>query len=416
MTTMAEKHALLSRLRKDRRGNFAMMAAIAVPIILGAGGFAMDLTNMVLTKAELQDAVDSASLAAASALSFDRKSIAEARAIGLMFFKTQLSGGITNGADLTSATNIEIQETAMAGGGKSFVVNISTGYDLQLNPLTRLFGHTSAKINAAGVAESATESKNALSMFLVLDRSGSMSFRTDEIASKTVACVNWTSDNWGQKNVKAEKPCYVTKIAALKTAVSSLTKEFDRLDPKHELVRTAAVSYNDQLQKETVLDWGTKAALDYVNAIPTKPEGGTDSHGAFAKALALLAPTDGSKETEIPAHAAKNGREPTKYIVFMTDGQNTHYDGRNAKTDGPKSDSDTEASCVAARTAKVIVYTVAFKAPKEGKRLLQACAHTFTSEKDPNDHYFEAEDMTSLIAAFKEIGERASGVISRLSR
>ena len=68
-------------------------------------------------------------------------------------------------------------------------------------------------------AESATESKSALSMFLVLDRSGSMSFKTDDIASRTVPCKNWTESNWGSTKLKETTPCYVRKIAALKSAV-----------------------------------------------------------------------------------------------------------------------------------------------------------------------------------------------------
>lgn len=393
-----------------------MMAAFTFPVMLAAGGVAIDLTNMVLTKGELQDASDAAALAAASALANDGKSVAEAKLIGMGFFKTQMSNGRADGVDLSKAATLDIQETVSAGGGKTFKVGVSAKYDVQFNAFTRLLGQTSTTMHTSSTAESATESKNALSMFLVLDRSGSMSFKTDEIASRTVACKNWTSDNWQQSWVVPEKPCYLRKIAALKTAVSSLATEMDKLDPNKELVRTAAVSYNDTMQTETKLAWGTKGALDYVNALPAEPLGGTDSHAAFAKALDKVAPESASKETEIKAHKDKNGQTPTKYIIFMTDGENTHYNGSQSTAYAKKSDDETKASCKKAKEAGVIVYTVAFLAPKRGKELLQSCANTFVSEKDPTDHYFEADDMNGLVNAFKEIGERAAAVASRLSQ
>ncbi|WP_370576935.1 vWA domain-containing protein [Shinella sp. PSBB067] len=407
MTKMTQKRMLLSRLGSDRRGNFAMMTAFALPVILAAGGFAMDLSNMVLKKAELQDALDSAALAAASALSSDKKSVTEAKAIALTFFKTQMTNK-TADSSAASAFKVDIQEKALAGSAKSFKVSTSSDLKVEFNALTRLMGQTSSTISAAGTAESATGSKNALSMFLVLDRSGSMSFQTNEIASTTVACQNWTSSNWGG-NPKATTPCYVRKIGALKTAVASLFGVLNKIDPNNEYVRAGAVSYNDVMQTEKPLAWGTANALSYVNALPEKPEGGTDSHSAFAKAYEKLAPTDASKETEIGEHKKKSGLDPVKFIVFMTDGENTHYDGKSGTTYAKKSDDDTLTACTAAKAAKITVYTVAFMAPTRGQTLLRSCASS-------SANYYAAEDMTGLISAFEEIGKSAAAIASRLTQ
>ncbi len=80
MTKTAGKSTLASRLLRDRGGNFAMVTAVIIPVILMAAGVAIDLTKTVLAKAELQDASDAAVLAAAAALANDGKSIEEARA------------------------------------------------------------------------------------------------------------------------------------------------------------------------------------------------------------------------------------------------------------------------------------------------------------------------------------------------
>jgi hypothetical protein len=48
-------------------------------------------------------------------------------------------------------------------------------------------------------------------------------------------------------------------------------------------------------------------------------------------------------------------------------------------------------------------------APTRGQNLLKYCATT-------TSHYFQAENMAALVAAFKVIGERTSAVVSRLTK
>jgi Flp pilus assembly protein TadG/uncharacterized protein YegL len=388
MKKMTEERSMLARLRDDRRGNFAMMTAFALPVILGAGGFAMDLTNMVLTKAELQDAVDSASLAAASALSNDKKTVAEAKTIALKFFKTQLSGTLPGQSDLTSATTIDITETTEASGGKTFKINIATGYELQLNPLTRLFGPTSKQIAASGSAESGTESKNALSMYLVLDKSGSMLANTNEIASYG-SCTQYNDSG---SSIGKQSPCYVKKIEALQTAATTLFNQLNKADPNTKYVRTGTVSYYSKMDTAYSLAWGTTAAQKQVNALSAG--GGTSSTDAMNAAYTKL-----SDATENSEHAKKNGQTPTKYIILMTDGNNNNT----------SDDTATQKICDKAKKDKMEVYGVAFMAPSRGQKLLQSCVSA-------PENYFAAEKMSDLVSAFKAIGERAAQVIARITK
>lgn len=411
MTKKIAEQAWTARILRDRRGNFGMMTAILLPVILATAGVAIDLTNMVMTRGELQDATDAAALAAASALANDNKSPTEAKEIAMRFLKAQISSkgnAVGEGEtkkdenDLDSATTISIKETALSGSGKSFSIDVSTKYVLQFNAFTRLLGQKSTTMNATSSAQSATESKNALSMFLVLDRSGSMAWITDEKeADLTKKCQNHTEQNWYNAYLKATAPCYISKIAALKTAAASLFTQLNTADPQGTLVRTGAVAYNDQMFSAVDLAWGTGGALTYVNAIPTVPQGGTDSSGGFAKALEKV-----SEPSETTTHKNKNGQVPSRYIVFMTDGANTHYKGASNNT---KSDEETKKSCDAARTAKVEVYTVAFMAPERGKTLLKYCATT-------GANYFEATNMAALVSAFKAIGDRTAAAMARLTK
>ena len=106
-------------------------------------------------------------------------------------------------------------------------------------------------------------------------------------------------------------------------------------------------------------------------------------------------------------HRSKNGLKPEKYIIFMTDGENTKA-SRNGFVSNPEADASTRATCTSARKASIRVYTIAFMAPPGGQKLLSDCA---TTKSD----YFKAEDTASLVAAFKTIGERSAKNLVRLT-
>ena len=140
------------------------------------------------------------------------------------------------------------------------------------------------------------------------------------------------------------------------------------------------------------LHWLPKQTRSFVNALPAS--GGTDSTEAFSWAYDNV-----SDMKEVNQHKAKNGQEPQRYIVFMTDGDNNYS----------SADSSTRILCDQAKGAGVQVYTVAFAAPKRGKELLSYCASS-------SAHFFDAQSSADLIAAFKSIGEQASQVASRLTQ
>ena len=59
---------LVSRLTRDRAGNFGMVTAIVLPVAAATAGVALDLNQMVQIRSALQDSADSAVLSAANAL------------------------------------------------------------------------------------------------------------------------------------------------------------------------------------------------------------------------------------------------------------------------------------------------------------------------------------------------------------
>ena len=75
----------------DRRGNFGLMSAILLPVTLGVGGVAMDMTNAIQMKSELQGAADSAALAAASSMAAKGTSKDDAIAMARAFLSSQVA-------------------------------------------------------------------------------------------------------------------------------------------------------------------------------------------------------------------------------------------------------------------------------------------------------------------------------------
>lgn len=402
---------------KDRGGNFGMMAAVATPLILAAGGVAIDLANMVTMKNQMQDAADAAALAAASALvSKDPPTLEKAKEFARNFLKAQSAGSPTDGwgesagasgaafrsasADLepddappVDEATVDIIEGSNGATGKTFKVSVVNKHTIEFNAMTRLLGQKWTQLETRATAESATETKNALSMYLVLDRSGSMAWKTNTKDTTKTSCPNYTEANWSKyPNLAASSPCYVTKVGALKTAVKDLLAQLKAADPKEIYVRTAAVSYNSAQDTAGNIAWGTAGTATYVNALVAT--GGTASGNAFKTAYGKVIAT-----SEDTAHKAKNGQVATKYIVFMTDGDNNNT----------SDDTLTLQWCDTARKNNVQVYTVAFMAPDRGQKLLKACATTAAN-------YFEADEAADLIAAFKAIGEKASAMATRLTK
>lgn len=355
----------IAELLRNDNGNFAMLAGLTIPVVFIAGSLAVDTTNALSMKVRLQNAVDSAALATSTKLSQEEGlSLEDAKAFALMFLNGQVEEDKSAFSDFSVKPTVEITETK-EDGATVWRVSISMTGTQAVTPMARLMGQENISVGVFGKSESAVgKTQGAFSMALVLDRSGSM---------------DWNLE--GQR-----------KIDVLKSAVGSLLDQIETADPTHNYVRIGASSYNSYMTGSQKLHWQPKKTRDFVNALPAS--GGTDSTDAFSWAFDNV-----SAAKEINQHKAKNGQEPQRYIVFMTDGDNNYS----------AADSSTKRLCDDAKGAGVQVYTVAFAAPKRGKELLSYCATS-------SAHFFDAQSSADLISAFKSIGEQASQVNSRLTQ
>ncbi|MDR7146131.1 pilus assembly protein TadG-related protein [Rhizobium sp. BE258] len=406
MSPISLVHARAKRMLRDRSGNFGMMTAILVPVALGAAGVAVDVSNTVNSQRQLQEAADSSALATAAALADGTLAITGASAFAKDFVAGQMSNYLLNNNVAATGIKDSVKVTvdqATSGKSTTYNVNITTTYNQPLSGLANFFGVKSTNIGAASAAQSGSgpdqNARNALSMVLALDESGSMAQDTDTVESKTCTRTNKKGE------CKEYTTTYVSKIAALKSAAGALFDALDGADKDGDLVRTGAVSYTHIVMGQTspIMSWGTAAARKYVAGMPSVPAGGTDANGAMVIAdNAVRKPTDGS-DAETKAHAAKKNMTSDRYLVLMSDGEMTGY----SNTWNSSLDQKVRDKCDAAKSDGITIFTVAFMAPDKGKKLLQYCASSAGS-------YYEPNTMEKLVKDFQNIAQTAMKTTTRL--
>lgn len=387
---MMASHSPLNRIKRlagDKTGNFAITTAFVIPVLIGVVGMAIDTASLLMFKNKLQVAADTATLAAASSLASKAKTAQDAKALSLQFLYGQINAGKTaeNASTYPEAVAepaVSITESAYNVTGKKFSVTMNTSYTVPLSPLAAVLGFSTARVSVTSTSESSTETKNALSMYFVLDRSGSMADSTNTTYQTTC---------YDRKNRPYSCTAYYTKIDSLKMAVASLLGQLTTADPQTKYVRTGSVAYDLYMLTPQAINWGVSGVQSYVNALTAN--GGTSSTNAFKQAVTSL-----TASTEDSAHKAKNGQVPSKYIVFMTDGDNNYA----------SDDTYTKQACDDAKNKKIEVFTVAFMAPSKGQALLKYCA-------TDSNHYFAAEDTAQLVQAFKTIGDKAAEQMTLLT-
>ncbi|WP_137157936.1 TadE/TadG family type IV pilus assembly protein [Rhizobium sp. FKL33] len=364
------KRALLYLLR-DRSGNIALTFALIMTPLLVAVGCSLDYVRAMNVRTKLQNDLDAALIAAIKDI--DTKNETE--------LKTSVINWMTVLQGSANAYSLSAEDIDLDTSSSTIKATVRGGVPTSFLKMAGIDRVNVAAVSAV-LGGTAVTTKSPLSLYLVLDQSGSMDENTNSTYTTTCSFGWWTY----------QCTLTYTKIAALKLAVASLMTQLSTVDPETKYVRTGAVSYNSQMRGYSDLAWGTSAALTFVNALDAT--GGTSSTDAFAKAYAAVSAT-----TEATIHKQKNGGNPSRYIVFMTDGDN------NNSSD----DTATKQYCDKAKAAGVVIYTIALMAPAKGQALLRYCASS-------TDTYFTTDTASGLVAAFQSIGESSSKTMLRLTQ
>lgn len=158
--------SLVERFGADRRGNVAMIAALAVvPLSIASLG-AVDLTRNVAARVELQDALDAAALAAGRSGSSDASTL---QALGQRILSQNLAGA----KDFTVATS-----SFAIGADGQLVASATANYQPTFSLMS---GGGPKQISAS---TEVTRANSILEIAMVLDNTGSMNDSLGSGASK----------------------------------------------------------------------------------------------------------------------------------------------------------------------------------------------------------------------------------------
>ncbi len=369
-----------------------MMFAGCSLMLLGGLALAVDGSRAYNTKSALSDMADAASLAGAYVAMTDKANREQV-------VKSALDEHSTN---LPENQVIGQPSIIFNDAAQELTVRLSSDVSTTFG---KVLGKDKFIVESESVTSYAIEDVQPVSLALVVDVSGSMS---------------WASED-GQ-----------IKIDSLRDAANIMFDAIENAAPRRDIlltkVRSGMTAYNTEIRPEYTVNMAY--GWDHVRSEVGRlfAEGGTSSTDAFAAGYNML---------RDDPHKPENLRQ---FIVFMTDGANNDLADNGL----------TEALCTQAKLDEIEIYSVAFEAPAEGKQMLLTCASADDGtkknekcetdeddddrdgrdddaadddgdgrkkcEKDKRKYYFDAENAKEFEAAFKKIGEEIGNLNTRIIR
>ena len=203
-THLARLRALASRFKSDRRGNVAVITAIAALPMISAIGCVIDYSNASMIRTKLQAAADAASLAT---VSNNSPVLATAKAMGS---NGSVSGGSTYAsnfftANLPSAYSGLTPTVSVTKTGTTITATVSFTTTVPTY-FMGIVGYPNVTISDSSTASYTFSSY--LNFYLTIDVSGSMSFPSTPSEQTRLMAVN--PDNLGQYPNGCQFACHFT--------------------------------------------------------------------------------------------------------------------------------------------------------------------------------------------------------------
>ncbi len=344
---------------KDKRATIATTFAVSIIPVLICMGVVVDYSNLVRHRGKVTHSADTALLAAAISIKEEGLIGGDAAAVAkkLGSIEQRLDEVFRDyfAANMSDDLTLDLGKIDLAYDPKTGESEVKVSFSYKPY-FVGVLGLETLDVTVGSAVVVGPDQGGAVSIFLVLDKSGSMR----------------------QHN----------KMRSLKIAVGNMSAQLELSDPDHKFVRMGAAAYDSTMASKRALMWGTTPANYYVQRLGAY--GGTDSSRAVSTARSQL-----RNRREKRLHKEKNGQEPEKFMIFMTDGTNNTS----------RSDTKTMRSCDWAKADEIEIFSVAFKAPARGQRLLRYCASS-------ENHYFNADNSAELLKAFQQIGASVSAKVA----
>jgi len=481
MAIFKKANSVLKRFRRDESGMAALSWAISLTAIIGAMGAAMDFAVLSSADARSQSIADTTALAAAIYVKTNGRPPTgtgelvegEHKASDLGY---DYKGFVVDGADGVKV-HIKYDDNAK---------EVTTTVSGKTNPiLVQVLGFSDLNFNAQSVVSYLNiEDKFPASIALVLDNSGSMAF--DDRLPVSVENVDYTKPcwRWNFRRGYFRSTCTEThehgvradgatvRLDGLKASVIKFQDDLRaRLgtenDSSRRTIRMGMLPYSSMIiaNGERPMNWGyipegnpshpTNFSINGSGIRGMRATGGTNSSPPMARARTWLQAEDAIHAQEAERVGTPNDKDPLKFVIFMTDGQNTsgnwqftpgptgryhfrRFDGSYASRDTPApgfvegtatllTDQETTQACQAMHNDGITIFTIGYALEEFGDyrvnkwggsddddlhdddlfnvsesvqsaayNLMENCAST-------PDHFIRAGDADQLEAAFDEI-------------
>ena len=395
----------------NEKGTFAPTFAIAAIAVMASAGIAVDYTQLSRAKTLMNQSLDAAVLAAGHEMLEGETNKAKLRKV----FDNHLQANFVNHPELGYLVEVE-----------SFTANNNTGeVDASLKaPIeTAFMGLIGKPVVDVGAYSEVKLSTSAVEVSMVLDVTGSMNSDGKLAALKLAAgdAVDILLPK-GKTNAKvrlglvpySEGVSLPSRLARKASGHPTRTCMTERSRNPHNDVSPATEKVGaDRRTRDcpvSVVRPLTNERSSLLSDIRNmRANGYTAGHLGISWGYYMLSDNwqqfwpNGSKPAGYDSRTQK-------IVVLMTDGEfNTYFNGvsdpRDSDASTAKSNDTAKALCTDMKRPKksgdgIIIYSIAFNAPKEAKETLQACA---TPADGKSQYYFDANSEQELRTAFRSI-------------
>ena len=316
MAFLNKTQSLLKRYKRDEGGTMALTWALSLTVMLGAMGAAVDFAMLSNADSQSQSIADTTALAAAIYVKnhgMPPANSADGYVDGVPYTAEALGyeykGWVKNG-DLGVTIQVDYDDNA-----KEATVTVSGDTTPML---MQVMGYESLAFKAQSIVSYLdVDEKFPASITLVLDNSGSMSW-DDKLAEDSYPHNgHWHGDSPNDA---------ISRISGLKKTVNTFNSELQsrlgtETDGGQRTIRMGMIPYNSSIisSGEHPMSWGY-IPTNKVNTMV--PNGATNSNPPMVQAKTWLDGEEAFHEAEAEAHN-ESYKEPLKFVIFMTDGQNT---------------------------------------------------------------------------------------------
>ena len=418
----------VKRFNRDESGNYALMLAATIPMLMIGVGFGINTVQMGGAQQRLASALDAALVSTARDISSGKIKPADAEATALMFLEANSNGGFlvpgtvgfstfsvdkTTGTISASVTGKTKLAFPVFSGDPDRVIGASAGtlYSDSKVEVAMMLDVTGS-MGGQKLKDLKSAAKNAVSTFLAGQAAGSDRVRLSIVPYADA--VNTGSLN----NLVHYETAFTTGEPPALTDPVLVGYHPDNCATERKGTNqfTDASPNAGKINRDVRLSFCPSAKLLPLTADKAKLDATIDSfvangftagHIGVQWSWYMLSP---KWKSVLPAAAKPgnyNDKKVKKYAILMTDGEfNTAFAGvaNGAATQGGqpvKSRNNAEDLCKEMRKKGIEVFTIGFQLNSASpKGVMKNCA---SADSGKTKHYFETSSGTELDAAFQEI-------------